>query len=254
MDLLTIYRTVHDQGFIPIFTHDAWDPRRKVEACAQAGARVIEYTLRCPDARELIPWIRCEHPDLVLLVGSTLDDEGIVRERRRQFPQLMSVAELADLGVHGFVSMIGWSAASIRRYCRTHVLAPSASTLTEAFQQTAAGAHFQKMLGNNLDFVKLCRAVPTFDFCPVMVTGGMTLERLPEAIAAGAMVIGSGFDLTLKSRPADLPTKEIAAVTAAYIAAVQAARARKFPALAAAANAPAAAWLAALPHWHPFGG
>jgi hypothetical protein len=42
-----------------------------------------------------------------LLVGSTLDSERIVRRMKRRHPQLMTVQEAADLGVDGFVSMMG---------------------------------------------------------------------------------------------------------------------------------------------------
>ena len=159
------YRAVHEQGFVPIFVQDDFDSRDLVEACLSAGIRVIEYTLRRPDAPEMIPWIRKTYPDLYLMAGSTLDDEGIVEGMRRRHPQLMTLQQLADAGVDGFVSMLGWSLESIRKYSPTHVVIPSAHSATQAFLQTGGGAHFQKLSGAHLDLVRQCRpqaiAIPT---------------------------------------------------------------------------------------------
>jgi hypothetical protein len=69
-DLLKHYRRVHQQGFMPIFVEDGRDARIEVEACVAAGMKAIEFTLRRRDAKELIPWIRREHPDT--LMTSTL--------------------------------------------------------------------------------------------------------------------------------------------------------------------------------------
>ena len=62
--LIEIYRAMHRQAFMPIFCRDDFDSRAEVEACVAAGCTVIEYTLRRPDAREMIPWVRKNYPDL----------------------------------------------------------------------------------------------------------------------------------------------------------------------------------------------
>ncbi len=164
----------------------------------------------------------------------------------------MTVAELADLGVDGFISMLNWTEASIRRYASTHLIMPTASTIGEAFDQTRWGAHFQKMPGNNLDLVRQCRLSPAFDFCPILVTGGQTPERMPETIQAGAVLVASGFDLMLKGMEA--PTVDrVAGVLRHYRDSAHAARAACWPELAAKeGTASDEEWLSALPHWHPF--
>ena len=250
--LFEAYRAFHEQGFVPIFTEDGFDSRVLVEACLLAGMKGIEYTLRRHDAPEMIPWIRKNFPDLFLLVGSTLDDERIVRKMRKKHPQIRTLAEVTLWGVDGFVSMLGWSVESIRKYSPTHVIAPSAMTVTEALQQTGAGAHFQKLLGPDVSLVKLCRNDASFDYCPILVTGGQNLERIPQTIDAGAVLVGAGFDLTLKGLPKDVGAQQVAGILRQYLAVTAEARARKFPQMTAAIGKDRQTWLDALPHYHTF--
>lgn len=250
--LFDAYRACHEQGFIPIFVKDEFDTRTLVEACVAAGMQGIEYTLRREDAREMIPWIRENYPDLYLLVGSTLDDERIVRKMRRKHSQLMTVAEVADLGVDGFVSMLGWRLETIEKYSPTHIVIPTAMTVTEALQQVGAGAHLVKALGSDLDFVKRCRLGAAFDYCPLFVTGGMTPERMPEAMEAGAAMTASGFDLILKGQPCDISVTGVARELTTYLDATRRAREAAWPEMMAATDADRQTWLDALPHYHPF--
>ena len=250
--LFDAYRAFHEQAFIPIFVHDHFDSLTLLDACLEAGVKGIEYTLRRSDADTMIPWIRQNYPKLYLLVGSTQDDESIVRKAQARYPQLRTIAELDAMGVDGFVSMIGFSTESIKRYSPRRLVIPTAMTVNEAFFQVGAGAHFAKMLGPNLNLVKTCRGEPTFGFCPILVTGGMNLERIPKAMNAGAMVIGSGFDLILKGQPSDISAKGAAKLLKQYLEVTQGARAKKWPEMARAIGGDARTWLDSLPHHHPF--
>ena len=251
--LFETYRAVHEQGFIPLFVNDNYDSHRLIEACVAAGCRVIEYTQRRKDADQMIPWIRRRFPDLHVLAGSTLDDDRVARQARRRHPQVRTLAELADMGVDGFVSLVGWHPDNIRKYAATHLVVPAAMTVNEGYQQFAAGAHFIKVFGPDLALMRLCRNDAAFNYCPVLITGGMTRDRIPEAVAAGAMVIGSGFDLILKPFPGPLEAKDIAQVIRDYLATMQEAKRTAWPALSQADGAERRAWLDALPHHHPFG-
>ena len=250
--LFDAYRAAHEQAFIPIFCMDDFDSRRQVEACLEAGCKVVEYTLRKPDAREMIPWIRKNYPDVYLLVGSVIDDESIVKHMHRKNPGLMTIAEIADIGVDGFVSMIGWTEESIRKYAPTHMVCPTAMTVREALLQTAAGAHFQKLAGNDIGLVKRCRGAAAFDYCPILVTGGQTVEAMPDTFNAGAAMVATGFDLSLKGCDKDVSTSDIATVIQKYLNAAQQAQSTAFPKLETVKDAPRDQWLTALPHWHPF--
>ena len=253
--LFEAYRALHEQGFVPIFVDDDLHTDLLLEACLEAGLSVIEYTLRRRDAHRMIPWIRKNYPELYLLVGSTIDDDGVIRRARQQgLRQLMTLDELADIGVDGFVSMHGFSGETIRKFCDDFLVIPAAFTPTEALRQFASGAHFIKVLGPSLDTVRLIRSAPAFDYCPVLVTGGMTRDRIPEAVAAGAVLVGTGFDVILeKSNPGIAGKKDMARCLRQFRELMQSTIDSAYPELAKARGADAATWLAALPHQHHFG-
>ena len=214
--------------------------------------KVIEYTLRRRDAHQMIPWIRENYPDLYVLVGSTLDSEQIVAGLRRKHPQLLTVAELDAMGVDGFVSMIGWSEASIRWYSASRVIIPAAMTVNEAFLQVEAGAHFAKLAGPGFDLVRRCRMPATFDYCPILLTGGMTTSRIPEAVAAGAALVAAGFDVLSPKEGKAINCAQIAQVLKQYLDVTRAAREKTWPEMARNIGGDRQDWLDSLPHYHPF--
>ena len=249
--LFEAYRAFHEQGFVPIFVEDDLDSRMLLDACAEAGLRGIEYTLRRRDAHQMIPWIREHLPELFLLVGSTVDDEAIVAQQRRHYPQLLTLRELDAMEVDGYVSMMTMRRESIARYSPTRILMPCAMTSNDAFEQISAGAHFAKVVGPGLDLVRLCRAAPTFDYCPVVITGGMNCLQIPEAVGAGAVLIGSGFDLILRDQT-NLTQAKVVSRLREFVRVTAEARASKWPAMAQAIRGDRQAWLDSLPHYHPF--
>ena len=95
--LFDAYRSLHDQAFVPIFAQSDFDSKMLLDACLEAGLHCIEYTLRRDDAHRMIPWIREHYPELFVLVGSTLDDDGIIARSRQRYPQLMTLAQLDAL-------------------------------------------------------------------------------------------------------------------------------------------------------------
>ncbi len=253
--LFQAYRSLHEQGFLPILVDDDLHTNLLIEACLEAGFNVIEYTLRRRDAHRMIPWLRKNYPELYLLVGSTIDDDRIIARARRQgMEQLMTLDELADIGVDGLVSMHGFSEETIRKFCDTHLVIPAAFTLTEAMRQFASGAHFIKVLGPSLDTVRLFRSDATFGYCPILVTGGMTIERIPEAVRAGAVLSGTGFDVILRDNNPKIAGKnDMAACLRQFREEMQAAIDLMYPQLARVRGADNESWLAALPHQHHFG-
>jgi 2-keto-3-deoxy-6-phosphogluconate aldolase len=250
--IVEAYRAIHQQSFIPIFTEDGYDPHLLLEACLLAGCKGIEYTLRRRDANRMIPWIREQYPDLYLLVGSTLDSDEVVQQARHRHPQLMTLTEMADMGVDGFVTMVGFHEETIRCFGSKHLIFSSVMTLPEAYRATVAGAHFCKMFGPGVELVKLCRSEGGFGFCPVMVTGGVTLDRVTPLISAGAAVLGSGFELILRDLPQPRTSKTIASLLQKYIETAHEAQRATWPSLEDNAVADMDTWLASLPHHHPF--
>ena len=250
--LFLAYRAVLEQGFIPIFASDDFEAEPFVESCVAAGCRVIEYTLRRRDASTMIPWIRANYPDLYLLVGSTLDDATMIEKMRGQHPQLLTLEQLADMDIDGFVSMVGWHYENIRKYAATHLVMPMAMTLREAFRQVAAGAAFAKVFGTNLEFVQVLQGAGGFRFCPTFATGGVTRERIPDAIEAGATILASGLEVVAGGCPGNRTPNEVASMLKDFLETTRAAREVKSPGSSQSAELDPRAWLATLTHVHHF--
>ncbi len=253
-EIFPAYRALFEQAFVPIFVKDAFDTATMLEGCRLAGVRVIEYTLRREDADRVIPTLKKAEPNRFVFVGSTLDSERVVRKMKEKFPQIMTIPEILGHGVDGIISMLPMQPQNIAKYAERAVVIPSAETLGESLAQVDAGAHFIKRLGTELDRVKLSRAAPTFDFCPLFVTGGVTVERMPEVFGIGGMVVGAGFDMLLKDiRPETLTPEMVAGRLTAFISAAKAARAKAWPQLAGLETLSDAEWLSRLPFYHTFG-
>lgn len=231
MTLFERYRKAYEQCFIPIFVKDGFDTGTLIEGCRLAGAEVIEYTLRREDASNVIPTLKKEFGGVVF-VGSTIDDESITLQMKKKHPQLMTLAELAP-HVDGFVSMLPYSDETLNKYRNTHILIPTAETSGEALRQIKSGATVIKVLGPDFSFSKKLHAVPTFNYCPTFVTGGVSVERMPEAFEAGNVMCAAGFDLILKDEdPKTLSAKTVAEKLKRFIDSAKAARAAAFPELA----------------------
>ena len=215
--LISKYRKLFEQAWMPIFGQDDYDTDTLLEGCRLAGLNVIEYTLRRPDAAEVIPTLRTKFPDAVIFVGSTIDDDSVVNQRKTKFPQVMTLAELAHY-VDGFVSMLPYSDETLKKYSQTHLCIPTAETGGEALRQIKSGAAFIKVLGPDFSFSKRLHALPTFGYCPTYITGGVTRERMAEAFAAGNMLCAAGFDVVLKGEdPASLTAEKVAALITSFV-------------------------------------
>jgi hypothetical protein len=129
--LFKAYRKMIEQAWMPIFVDDTLDTPLLLEGCRRAGLSVVEYTLRRKDARKIVPTLKESLPDTVVLMGSTIDCDEIVEERKKRFPQLMTLSELAPY-VDGFVSMLPYSDETLRLYSKTHLCIPTAESGGEA--------------------------------------------------------------------------------------------------------------------------
>ncbi len=204
------YRKVFENVWMPIFGQDDFDTEMLLEACDLAGIEVIEYTLRRKDALRMIPLLKKRYPEKVILAGSTIDNERIVRQLKDKYPQLMTIEELSPY-VDGFVSMLPYSDETLRKYSPSHILIPTAETGGEALRQMGGGAAFIKVLGPDFSFSRQLHSVPTFSFCPTYITGGVTPERMKEAFLAGNVLCAAGFDVVLKGEDPKSMTAEKAA-------------------------------------------
>ena len=204
------YRKIIEQAWLPIFVNDTLDTEMLLEGCRLAGLGVIEYTLRRKDAAIVTPTLREKLPGTVVLMGSTIDSSEIIEERKRLNPQLMTLEELAPY-VDGFVSMLPYSDETLTAYKSSHICIPTAETSGEALRQVKCGAAVIKVLGPDLSFSKRLHALPTHNYCPTYVTGGVTPERMEEVFKAGNIISASGFDVVLKGIDPSILTPELIA-------------------------------------------
>jgi 2-dehydro-3-deoxyphosphogluconate aldolase / (4S)-4-hydroxy-2-oxoglutarate aldolase len=250
------YLSVHQQGFMPIFVHDAFDARMLVDCAVAAGAAAVEITCRRPEALAEIRDIRRAHPALIILAGSVVDGDRFVADVRRRQPAMPSINDLLEAGIDGIVSAFPIRLQTIERVSRTHLVIPGVETLTEAAAVIEAGAQFAKLFTADLcggpARVARMTSAPTHSILPLFVTGGVTLARLPEYVRAGAAMLGSGWDVILG---ADYQAQQqapnpglITAALSGFLTSMQAARARegkKWPAT------DAVDYLRRLPHFVP---
>ncbi|MBN1139172.1 MAG: bifunctional 4-hydroxy-2-oxoglutarate aldolase/2-dehydro-3-deoxy-phosphogluconate aldolase, partial [Anaerolineae bacterium] len=77
-DRLAVLNAVVESGLAPVFYHgDVGVAKQIMAACAQGGARVVEFTNRGDRAwnafTQLIEWADKAHPGVILGVGSVID-------------------------------------------------------------------------------------------------------------------------------------------------------------------------------------
>ena len=260
MELKEKYVAVHRQGFLPIFVNDEFDAVMLADACVEAGAKAIEITCRRPGVVKEIQAIKEKYPELLVLVGSTIDDEILVRYIKKKQPEFPALAELAQLEVDGFICIAKFSAETVTRYARDFLIMPGVETLGESFEMLKSGAHFVKFFTTSLYggsiYIRLCTNAATQHLAPVFVTGGVTTEKIYEYTEAGAVMFGAGFDLIVKDQYTQLQQKpDKTPIVAAFkknLEAVQKARSKYMPGLVDKYDAPIDEYLDAIDHFHPF--
>ena len=248
-NLFKAYRKMIEQAWIPIFVDDLFDTEILLEGCRLAGLEAVEYTLRRKDADKVVPTLKSRLPETVILMGSTIDSDDIVNERKGRFPQLMTLSELAP-HVDGFVSMLPYSDETLEKYRNTHLCIPTADSGGEALRQVKSGAAVIKVLGPDLSLSKKLHALPTFNYCPTYVTGGITKERMDEVFSLGNILCATGFDVLLRGiEPSELTAELVAEQIKAFVDAAKEARDKAYPKLKNAESLSDEDFVKALPNY-----
>lgn len=176
-------------GVIPVIRAASSEAAVRIsEALLAGGIRTLEITMTVPDALEAIRAVHARlGPDVLLGAGT-------VTSRAEAFQAL-------DAGARFLVSpcLVGDVIAAGRE--RGAPVLPGALTPTEVFTAHAMGADIVKIfpasaVGGPAYIRALKGPFPAIDFCP---TGGVNLETLGEFVKAGAVAVGVGGELVLKS-------------------------------------------------------
>ncbi|WP_127583349.1 bifunctional 4-hydroxy-2-oxoglutarate aldolase/2-dehydro-3-deoxy-phosphogluconate aldolase [Paenibacillus koleovorans] len=192
------YVEIHKQGWMPIFVNDRLDAVELAGICVAAGFKAVEITCRRSRVIEEIKSVKMNYPELLVLVGSVVDDGVLLpflKSRQKDFP---SIEQLAAAGADGFVALLPFSEATLRKYSRDYLLIPGVETYSEAVTALNAGAHFVKFCYKSPERIAQLNSAPVHGLFPIFYTGGVSIESIGAYVQAGAALLGGGWDLMLK--------------------------------------------------------
>lgn len=205
-DRLTVLRTMIDTGLVPVFYHgDLAVAQQIVDACAEGGAQVIEFTNRGDRALRvfsaLADYVEQQHPQVILGTGSVLD------------------APTAALFVaHGSNFIVGPVLnAEVAKFCNRRKIAysPGCGSASEISAAEELGAEIVKIFpGAQVGGARFVKAVlGPMPWSRIMPTGGVdaTKESIDEWFTAGVACVGIGSKLIRKDLVA---AGDFAAITA----------------------------------------
>ncbi|MDZ4803161.1 MAG: hypothetical protein SGI92_33800, partial [Bryobacteraceae bacterium] len=161
---------------------------------------------RRPDARHVIPWIKREFPDMVVMVATLMDGPKLESYLGKSREGFLSVQEAVDLGADALVSFMRFRPKTYAKYARDCVMIAGVATQNEALDQLELGADLVKATVHTVsgsEFVSKT-SVATHNCLPFFVSGGVNHTNLETYIQAGVVVAAAGFDVLLgKTPPAD---------------------------------------------------
>ncbi len=174
------------QRFVPIFRARNIEEAREVTAAVvKSGVFVMEYTMTTPGILSALPELKAEFPRLCIGVGSVFNAAD---------------AKTAILnGAEFIVSPV--CAVDLAHVVKSEdkLLMLAGFTPTEIWNAHNAGSDLVKIFPAGLHgprFIKdLHGPMPDMDF---FVTGGLSSEKAPDYIDAGAVAVGLGGELFKK--------------------------------------------------------
>jgi 2-dehydro-3-deoxyphosphogluconate aldolase/(4S)-4-hydroxy-2-oxoglutarate aldolase len=211
---LLVLNTLKAGGLVPVIRADSADVAVRVtEALVAGGVRTIEITMTVPDALTAIRSVAERFGHEILLGAGTITD----RE--------MALGAL-DAGAEFLVTPC--VVPDVIATAREHGAAvlPGAMTPTEVFSAWTLGGDVVKVFpashAGGASYVKALKGpFPQIELCP---TGGVSLETIAGFIEAGAVAVGVGGELVLKSAIASGAYDRISDVARQYMQALARAR------------------------------
>jgi 2-dehydro-3-deoxyphosphogluconate aldolase/(4S)-4-hydroxy-2-oxoglutarate aldolase len=216
---LQVLNAMVETGLVPVFYNgDVEISKKIVNACAEGGARCVEFTNRGDFApfvfKELSEFVAKSVPKVMLGVGSIVDP----------YTASLYIAS-------GACFVVGPSLnPEVARLCNRRKIAysPGCATATEIAQAEELGVEIVKIFPGGLvggpEFVKSVLG-PT-PWTRIMPTGGVetTKESVTAWIKAGTAALGIGSNLVTKDRVAQGKYDELTQATAQVLAWVREAR------------------------------
>jgi len=185
-DRMTTYQTILNTGLVPLFFHaDMEVARQTVAACADGGAKVVEFTNRGEGALAVFSVLTEKfhhtHPSLILGTGSVIDAPTAA----------LFIAQGAQFIVGPTFN------PEVALLCNRRKIAyiPGCATPTEIMKAEEAGAEIVKVFPTTPEFIKA--VLGPMPWSRLMPAGGV--EATPESvrmwIKAGVCALGVGSQL-----------------------------------------------------------
>ncbi len=192
-DRLTVYNTMIDLGLVPLFYNgDVETAKKIVQALADGGARVVEFTNRGDQAmevfKELVPYFAEAAPEVILGVGSVAD---------------MPTAGIAIAYGANFVvgPMLNPEVAKVCNRRKIGYM-PGCGTASEISAAEELGVEIVKVFpGTQVGGPGFIKAITSpMPWTKIMPTGGVraTEENIKGWIGAGAVCVGMGSKMVRK--------------------------------------------------------
>ena len=190
---LTVLNAVVETGLVPVFYHaDLEIAKQIVAACAEGGAKVVEFTNRGDRAwkvfTQLVEWTQEAQPDLILGVGSVIEAPTAA----------LYIGSGANFVVGPVLN------AEVARLCNRRKIAymPGCGSASEISQAEELGVEVVKVFPGaevgGPGFVKA--TLGPMPWTRIMPTGGVdaTEESIRAWFGAGVACVGIGSKLIVK--------------------------------------------------------
>ena len=214
-----VLNTLKTGGLVPVIRADSAEVALRItEALVEGGIRTIEITMTVPDALLAIRSVASRFGQEILLGAGTVTDRTMAvgaLEAGAEFlvcPCLVPevIASAQELGV---------------------AVLPGAMTPTEVFSAWSLGGDIVKVFpashAGGAGYLKALKGpFPEIDLLP---TGGVNLDTIAGFIEAGAVAVGVGGELVLKSAIAAGAFDRITVLARQFVEALERARAAHPP-------------------------
>ena len=192
-DRMTVLNAMLETGLVPVFYNADLEVAKQVAtACAEGGARILEFTNRGDRAvnvfTELVAWCEAELPEIIVGVGSIADAPTAA----------LYIAAGANFVVGPLLN------ADIARLCNRRKVAysPGCGSVSEISAAEELGVEIVKVFpGGQVGGPAFVKAVSgPMPWTRLMPTGGVdaTEESVRGWIGAGAACLGMGSKLIRK--------------------------------------------------------
>ncbi|MGA8113354.1 MAG: bifunctional 4-hydroxy-2-oxoglutarate aldolase/2-dehydro-3-deoxy-phosphogluconate aldolase [Actinocatenispora sp.] len=154
-----------------------------LDTLVDCGIRCLEITTNTPGAFDAVADAHARYGDAVELgIGTVLDADAVCAAHRAGARFVVSPHTDPVVGAAAAERGLGWYPGA---FTPTEVLTAwqLGATAVKVFPASVAGPRYLKELRGPIDHV------------PLLPTGGVTIESVPEYLAAGAIAVGMGSPL-----------------------------------------------------------